>query len=540
MSRNPRRWWILGVLCLSLFAATLDNTILNVAIPSLIADLGLTTGQTQWAVESYSLVFAGLLLTAGSLADRFGRKKGLLLGLILFGGASLGAALTGSADALILWRALMGVGGAFLMPGTLSILVHIFDDEERSRAIGIWGGASALGVAAGPLLGGLLVTHFWWGSVFLVNVPVVLLAGIAALILVPESRNPNAQRPDIPGAALATFGMVALVWSVISAPDHGWFSGQVLAAAGIGFASLVGFAAWECVTPTPMLNLALLRNRLLVGASVVGTLLMFALAGTTFILTQYLQFQLGYGPLTAGLATLPVALAIAMAAPVSPAIAERIGEGVTVGLGLAGIAVGMAVLGIGAPIDSYWPVLAGGMLLGAGMGTAMSPASAALMRSIPGEHAGIGSALNDTVQELGAAFGVAVLGAVFALTYRGSLPESAPSVARESLAGALSTGGEQLHQLARDGFDLAMQRGMLIGAAVAAPAAVVGWLLLRSPKANAAPPVVPVADVAAPAGLVVPADVRAAAMRLKTRVSVAGMTGDQIVDAVRSAVEKRV
>lgn len=487
IARNPRRWWILGVLCLSLFAVTLDNTVLNVAIPHLIADLGLTTGQTQWAVDAYSLVFAGLLLTAGSLSDRFGRKKGLLAGLVLFGGASLGAAFAGSADALIVWRGLMGIGGAFLMPGTLSILVHVFDDDERPRAIGIWGGATALGVAAGPVLGGLLVNHFWWGSVFLINVPVVIVAACAAAFLVPDSRNVHAHRPDVPGALLATAGMVALVWAVISAPEYGWLPGRVLGAGAAGVVALGAFAAWERHTPTPMLDLKLLGNRLFAGASSVGTLLMFALAGTTFILTQFLQFQLGYDPLGAGLRTLPTALAVALTAPVAPQLAKRIGEGAAVGLGLATLAAGMAVIGFAAPLHSYGPVLVGGMLLGGGIGFAIAPASAALMRSLPRDHAGVGSALNDTVQELGSAFGVAVLGTVFALVYRGSLPSSAPEAARASLGGALSSGDAGLIVAARSGFDIAMERGLLIGALVAFAAAIVGWRALRAARPSGAP-----------------------------------------------------
>jgi EmrB/QacA subfamily drug resistance transporter len=433
-------------------------------------------------VDAYSLVFAGLLLTAGSLTDRFGRKRGLLLGLVLFGGASVGAAFADSATALTAWRGLMGVGGAFLMPGTLSILVHVFDDEERPKAIGLWGGVSALGVAAGPVLGGLLVTHFWWGSVFLVNAPVVVLAVVAAIVLVPESRNPRAGRPDLLGALLATTGMVALVWAVICAPEHGWAAPRVLAAGAVGLLALAAFAAWELTTSRPMLELALLRNRLFAGASSVGVLLMFALAGTTFILTQYLQLVLGYGPLEAGLRTLPVALAVALTAPVSPRLAAAVGDGAGVALGLVMMAAGLTTMGLLASAHSYWPVLAGGMLIGGGMGTAMAPASSALLRSLPRENAGVGSALNDTVQELGAAFGVAVLGTVLAAVYRAHLPVSAPAGARSSLAEALRAGDAGLAAVARRAFDAAMERGLLVGAVCALAGALVGWWALQKPS----------------------------------------------------------
>jgi EmrB/QacA subfamily drug resistance transporter len=482
VARNPRRWWILAVLCLSLFIATLDNTVLNVAIPHLVEDLRLSTGQTQWVVDAYSLVFAGLLLTAGSLSDRFGRKRGLLLGLVLFGGASVGAAFAGSSTSLIVWRGLMGVGGAFLMPGTLSILVHVFDDDERPRAIGLWGGCSALGVAAGPVLGGLLVTHFWWGSVFLVNAPVVVLALAAALVLVPESRNPRATRPDFGGALLATTGMVALVWAVISAPEHGWGSARVLGAGAVAVVALAAFTLWERTTATPMLDLALLRNRRFAGAGSVGVLLMFALAGTTFILTQYLQLVLGYGPLEAGLRTLPVALAVGLTAPVSPQLARAVGDGVGVALGLAMTGAGLLTMGLLAASHSYWPVLAGGMLLGAGMGTAMAPASSALMKSLPRDNAGVGSALNDTLQELGAAFGVAVLGTVLAAAYRAQLPVSVPAQVRSSPAAALGSGDAGVALAARRAFDAGMERGLLVGAVCALAAAAVGWWALQRPS----------------------------------------------------------
>nr|WP_277349706.1 MFS transporter [Planosporangium thailandense] len=473
-------------MCLSLFIATLDNTVLNVAIPHLVHDLDLTAAQTQWVVDAYSLVFAGLLLTAGSLSDRLGRRKGLLLGLVLFGGASVAAAFTGAATTLIVCRGLMGIGGAFLMPGTLSILVHVFDDTERPKAIGIWGGTSALGVAAGPILGGLLVTHFWWGSVFLVNAPVVALALIGALLLVPESRNPNASRPDVVGAALATTGIVAAVWTVIGAPEHGWTSTRVLTATGIAVAALAAFIGWERHTATPMLNLALLRNRRFAGAGGVGVLLLFALAGTSFGLTQYLQLVLGFSPLAAGLGTLPVAVAIGLTAPIAPQLARRIGGGAVVAAGLLLMAAGLTTLAALTSTDSYAPVLIGGLMVGAGMGTAMAPASAALMGSLPREHAGVGSALNDTLQELGAALGVAVLGTVLSAVYRSHLPAMAPVAARESLAGALSVGDPAVTGPARAAFDVALTRGLLVAAVCALAGAIVGWRALRTRTAASA------------------------------------------------------
>ncbi|MGN6089431.1 MAG: MFS transporter [Actinomycetales bacterium] len=442
----------------------MDNTVLNVAIPSLVHDLRLTAGQTQWVVDAYSLVFAGLLLTAGGLSDKFGRKKGLLLGLAVFGLGSAAAALSGSAAQLVLTRGLMGVGGAFLMPGTLSILVQVFDADERGGAIGIWGGVSALGVAAGPVVGGALVTHFWWGSVFLVNVPVIAIAIVAAAVLVPESRNPVAARPDVPGALLVTVGMVSLVWAIIGAPEHGWATPRTVAAAVIGVLALAGFVVRQRTTTQPLLDLGLLGNRRFAGASATGLLLMFALAGTTFLLTQYLQLVLGYTPIGAGLRTVPVALAVGMTAPVSDRLARRLGNGETVALGLSTLAVGMVTIALAATVESYWPVLLGGAMLGAGMGCAIAPASAALMSSLPTQQAGVGSALNDTLQELGAAFGVAVLGTVAAAAY-GSELRGASAAARRSLADALAESGQRgdlaLADHARQAFDVAMRQGLL-------------------------------------------------------------------------------
>jgi EmrB/QacA subfamily drug resistance transporter len=481
-NRDPRRWWILAALCLSLFVVTVDNTVLNVAIPSLVTDLGLSTGQVQWVVDAYSLVFAGLLLTAGSLSDRYGRKKGLLLGLVLFGAGSAAAAFAQTSGQLVVLRGLMGVGGAFLMPGTLSILVNVFEADERPKAIGLWGAVSALGVSTGPVLGGLLVNHFWWGSVFLINAPVVVIALAAVAVLVPESRNPRATRPDLPGAAFATVGMVALVWGVISAPEHGWGSGRVLAAMVVAVLTLAAFGWWERHTATPMLDLTLLRRPRFVGASTVGTMLMFGLAGGTFILTQYMQLVLGYSALGAGLRTVPVALAVGVTAPVASQLARRLGDGLTVAIALTGMAIGLAVMGLYAGHESYGPILVGGILLGAGLGTAMAPASSALMGSLPRENAGVGSALNDTAQELGAAFGVAVLGTVLAASYRSQLPAGAPEQARRSLGDALGVAGAThdagLAAAARSAFDVAMHHGMLAGAAVAFLGGLIGWRLI--------------------------------------------------------------
>jgi EmrB/QacA subfamily drug resistance transporter len=461
VERHPRRWWILAVLCVSLFMVTLDNTVLNVAIPSLIRELGVSTSQVQWVVDAYSLVFAGLLLTAGGLSDRFGRRRGVLIGLVLFGLGSAAAAFAASGAELIVTRGLMGVGGAFLMPGTLSILVQVFEPDERPKAIGVWGGISGLGIASGPVVGGVLVEHFWWGSVFLVNAPIALLALVAVCVLVPESRNANAAKPDVVGAVLSTVGMVAAVWAVINAPGHGWTSSAVLMPAATAIVVLGSFAYWEARCAHPLLDLSLLRNRRFLGASSVGTLLMFALAGATFVITQFLQLVLGYSPLQAGLRTVPVAVAITVAAPLSPRVAQRLGNGPAIAIGMVLVAVGLGACGAAASSEAYWPVLVALICAGLGIGTAMAPASSVLMSSFPRERAGLASALNDTVQELGAALGVAVLGSILATGYKGGLLLDAP---------------------ARSAFESAMGRGLLLGAGIALAAAAVALFALGSRK----------------------------------------------------------
>jgi EmrB/QacA subfamily drug resistance transporter len=482
--RNPRRWAILAVLCLSLFVVTLDNTVLNVAIPSLVGGLGLSSPQVQWVVDAYSLVFAGLLLAAGSIADRYGRRRALLTGLAVFGAGSVAAAFTGSAASLIVARGVMGVGGALLMPATLAIVMHVFEADERPRAIAVWGGVSALGASVGPLLGGLLVGHFWWGSVFLINVPVVLLAIVGGLALVPESRRSSAPRPDLLGALLSCAAIVAVVWATIEVPERGWISTPVLVSL-LGAAVLaVAFVSWERRCTAPMVRLSLLRSRQFVGASSVGALLMFSLAGTTFVLTQHLQMTLGFSPLEAGVRTLPVAVAIVLASPLSPWFASVVGNNRPVATGLGLLAVGLAVIALTAGREQYWPLALGCLGVGAGIGLAMGPASSSLMSSFPRGHAGLGSAMNDTFQEIGVALGVAVLGGVATATYRSGLPASIAGAAHDTYGATLAlahgegSAGAGLAATARAAFDLAVEHSLVGGSVAALAGAVVGLLVL--------------------------------------------------------------
>ena len=292
-THNPveRRWLALGVLCLSLLLVVLDNTILNVALPTLVDELDASTSDLQWIVDSYVLVFAGLLLSAGSLGDRFGRKRSLFLGMIVFGIGSVLAALTGSSGALIATRGLMGVGAAFVMPATLSIITNLFTDpRERAQAIAAWAGVAGLGVAIGPITGGWLLEHFWWGSVFLVNVPFIVLALVAGWKLLPESRDPEQPRLDFVGAGLSIVGLTALVWTLIEAPNHGWTDVMTLGGFAVALAVLGSFIAWERHTDHPMLDLSFFADRRFSVGTGAVTLVMFSLFGALFVLTQLLQF----------------------------------------------------------------------------------------------------------------------------------------------------------------------------------------------------------------------------------------------------------
>jgi EmrB/QacA subfamily drug resistance transporter len=417
-----RRWATLVVLCVSLVVIVLDNTILNVAIPTLAkphvaGGLGASASQLQWVVDAYTVVFAGLLLTAGSLGDRFGRYRALALGLTIFGVGSLTSALATSATMLIATRSLQGVGGAFIMPSTLSILTNVFTDpSERRKAIGLWAGVAGLG-GLGPVTGGFLLDHFWWGSVFLVNVPIVIVGLIAGYFLIPDSRDPSAPRLDPLGALLSIAGLGTVLWAVIEAPSRGWGSGQIVTAFAIGFVILGLFIAWELTYSSPMLNMHLFQNPRFAAASGAITLTFFALFGTIFLLTQYLQIVLGYSTLKAGAVLLPQAAVMLVFAPLSSVWVARLGNKVIVAAGLFIVTGALAWLAILNEHSGMQAVIGIGMVLGLGMANVMAPATDSIMGSLPRAKAGVGSAVNDTTRQTGGAVGVAVLGSLLASRY---------------------------------------------------------------------------------------------------------------------------
>ncbi|WP_406317948.1 MFS transporter [Streptosporangium sp. NBC_01639] len=466
------------MLCLSLLVLVVDNTVLNLAIPALMTDLGASPSDIQWIIDAYVLVFAGLLLTSGSLSDRYGRKRFLIIGLVLFGGASLIALLVTEPWQLIAARALMGVGGSILMPSTLSILITVFDDDERRKAIAAWSAVAMVGVIAGPTLGGFLLEHYWWGSIFLLNVPITIVAVVAAVLLMPETRGP-ARKLDPVGVLLSTVGMSALVFVVISAPGAGWTSPRVLVAAVLAVLALGAFVLWERRAEHPMLPLGLFRDRNFSGSSFSIVLMSFGTGALLLMLTQYLQFVLGYGPMRAGLALLPYAVAAALFNGVGAGLGQRVSNRVLVAAGLGVMALGFGVLAFMTADTGYGMLITGLMLMGVGGGLAGPAAYATLMGAVPPEHAGVGSALNDTVQQVGMALSVAVLGSVLAGVYTSSMPDGAPDAARDSISGALLLGDPGLARTAQEAFVSAMSFGSWVGAAFTFAAAALAFTVLR-------------------------------------------------------------
>lgn len=496
---HSRRWLTLAVLCVSLLVIVLDNTIVNVALPTLVRDLGTSITDLQWVVDAYTLVFAGLLLTMGSLGDRFGRQGALSLGLVIFGVASAGAAFAGGVSALIAFRAVMGIGAALIMPATLSILINVFTDaRERAMAIGIWSAVAGLAVALGPVSGGFLLEHFWWGSVFLVNVPIVIGALIAGKFLVPTSRNPQHPPIDWLGALLSIVGLGALVASIIEAPVNGWTDPVILAGFAVALVGLSGFVAWELHAPEPMLDVRFFRNPRFTSATLTIAITFFALMGFIFLATQYLQFVLGYSAFEAGLRTLPYAAAMMVAAPVSSKAVEWLGTKRVVVTGMLLFGGGLVVAATVSTTTGYPRVGVAMILMGVGMGLAMPPATESIMGSLPKEHAGVGSAVNDTSREVGGALGVAVLGSILTSLYttqlHANLPANVPSRVRDaadqSVGAAIAVSerlgavGAPLAGLAREAFVYAMVRGALVTAGVALVGALLAWRFLPARAAD--------------------------------------------------------
>ena len=483
---HSKRWWTLVVLCLSLVIVVVGNTVLNVAIPTLVRDLHASNSALQWVVDAYGLVFAGLLLTAGAIGDRFGRKGALTAGLLIFGGGSTAAAFCSSAGQLTAFRAIMGIGAALIMPATLSILTNVFPPHERAKAIAIWAGLAGAGAAVGPVAGGFLLEHFWWGSVFLVNVPLVLAAVAGGRVLVPNSHDPHADPLDPVGALLSMAGLGALLYGIIEGPVQGWTAPATIGPIVSGLAVLVVFGFWELRTQYPMLDLRFFKNPTFSAATAAINMVFFAMFGTFFVLTQYLQLVLGYSALEAGVRMLPMAFTMMVAAPSSAKFVEKFGSRKVVSTGLIIVAVGLLLLAQSDVNTPYWHLVVAIVTMAVGMGLSMAPSTTGIMASMPLRKAGVGSAVNDTTRELGGALGVAVLGSLLASKFTaalpssvGALPASARTAVRSSLGGALGVAGSlpgaagaSLQAAAKHAYVSGMSVS-LVGAAVVAIAAAV-------------------------------------------------------------------
>ena len=421
-----RRWWALGALCLSVLLVGIDNTIVNVALPTIGRDLDASTSDLQWVVDGYTLVFATLLLLAGHLGDRFGRRRMLLTGLAIFALTSIAASFATSTTGLIAGRAAMGVGAALIFPATLALLVSLFPDrKERAAAIGIWSGVTGLSVALGPIGGGLLVEHFSWAAVFLVNVPLAVVAMIATRLLLAESRDPKPGRFDPIGAFGSMVGVGLLVWTIIEAPANGWGSAVTIGALVGAVAALGLFVWWEARRTDPLFDVTLFANARFSAASGAIAAAFFGLFGFIFLITQYFQIVRGYGVLEAGVATLPFAVVIGSLSPVAIVLMKRFGTTAVVAAGLALMSAGF-VLAAGSGVDSaYWGrIVVSMVLMAAGLALTTGPATEAIMGALPAGRVGAGSAVNDTTREIGGTLGVAIVGSVMNSIYGSRLSDA--------------------------------------------------------------------------------------------------------------------
>jgi EmrB/QacA subfamily drug resistance transporter len=496
---HPRRRAILAVLCLSLLVVVIDNTILNTALPTLARVLHASTTDLQWITDAYTLTFAALLIMAGALGDRFGRKRALLVGLVVFASGSAWAALSGDASTLIAARALMGVGAAFVMPATLSILTAVFPAKERAGAIAAWSAIAGVGIVVGPTLGGLLLAHFYWGSVFWVNVPLVAIALTAVAVVVPDlvGERKTGKRLDTLGAVLSAAAMLAIVDAIIEGPNRGWTSALTLGELAIGATLVAAFCYRELHAANPLIDIRVFRHRAFSAASSAIGLTFLALFGSLFGLTQYLQLVHGYTPLSAGVRALPFAAAVMLTAPLSRVLVSRLGVRVVIPAGLTAMGGGLLMLTQTTPTTSYTFLAIGVAIMGAGMGLVMAPASESIMSVLPPEQAGAGSAVNDTVQELGGSLGIAVIGSVIASSFRhglhaSDLPARVVAAAQPSIADADAVAGHAgplagyVLNIAHDSFTTAMTTGFTVaGLAAIAGAVIVAVALPRRAASRA-------------------------------------------------------
>ncbi len=482
------------VVCASALVVTLDNLILNVALPTLVDEVHATTAELQWIVDAYTIVFAGLLLVGGNLADRFGRVKTLRAGLLIFGAASAAAAWSGSASALIAWRAVMGIGAALVLPSSLSIIANLFTEPRaRARAFGAWSAIGGVGLVLGPVVGGILLSTFWWGSLFLVNVPIVLFAVFAGAATLPESRNERITRIDRVGVVLSVAGVAGLLWATIEAPTVGWTSTVTVWRFGVAVALLVCFVAWELQCRHPMLEVRLFRDRRFSTSSWLFFTANFAIGGMLFVVTQILQSVSGYSPFAAGIRTVPFAIGFIGVSHASPRLVERAGARRVVCSGLALLGSGLALLAAFGGRSGYLPVAIAILAAGSGFGMVNPAITEVVVGSLPRESAGMGAGISSTTKQVGTAVGVAVIGSVLASHYQSEVAQRTRPFAlaahdaeevRGSLRGALGIAdrlgadGHAVGEVARHAFVDASRVAMFSGAGLALLGAFVAWRLL--------------------------------------------------------------
>jgi EmrB/QacA subfamily drug resistance transporter len=496
MSPESKRWAALGVLCLCLLIVSIDNGILNVALPTLVRKLGATPSQLQWIVDAYTVVFAGLLFTSGNLGDRFGRRGVLTVGLVIFGSGSLMASLSNTPSELIGWRAVMGVGAALVMPATLSILVNVFTEEAiRRRAIAYWSLMNATGAFIGPIAGGLLLRRFWWGSCFLVNVPVVIVALVLLPQLVPTSRNPAAARLDLLAAGLSTSALAALLWAFIEGPTWGWLSPGIVGAFGLSALLATAFVIWERRAPAPMIDIAAFRSPQLTAAATGMTIIFIAMTGSMFLVVQSLQLVKGYSPLTAALATSgPITVVNFLLMPRSPALTARFGTRWLITAGATFVAIATLVIATTTVHSSYANLFVGFAIMATAFSVSVPAGTEAIMSAVPREMSGGASAINQTTRQLGQALGIAIGGSMAAVGYRSgfsargvALPQSALHTAGSSITGAIevartlgATSRVQVLAAAHQAFLHGLRLALVTAAVLAACGAVFAALRIPS------------------------------------------------------------
>jgi EmrB/QacA subfamily drug resistance transporter len=498
MTDENRRWWALAAMCFALFMIMLDNTVVNVALPSIQRSLRASTPTLEWTVNAYTLTFAVLLVTAGRLGDLFGRRRLFLLGVIIFATASAAIGFSPTDTWLVVWRAIQGAGSALMMPATLSIITNAFPSHERGKAIGTWAGVSAMALAIGPVVGGFLVESVSWQSIFFLNVPVAIGAIVITLFAVRESRDETVERTvDVPGVLTLTIGLAALVLALVEGNDWHWGSARELTMFAIAVIALASFVVVELRRRVPMVDFGFFRSRTFAGANIVAFIVSFAMLAMFFFIALYMQNVLGYSPLQAGIRFLPSTMMIMFVAPLAGRLADRVGPRPLMTIGLLAVSAALFWQSHITVSSSYGALLPGFVLMGIGMGFVMSPMSLAAMNAVDPTKAGVASGILSMNRMVGGTFGVAVLGAMVSTLGRSEIDKLLPglsSAARARLAGGLGSGGTlhgvppQVVQASHHAYVYALQYGLRLTSAVALIGALLGWMLVaRRPTTAHAP-----------------------------------------------------